>query len=59
MFVIDDDASVRRNLARLIRSAGLRVEIFPSAKAFLDYTPLDRPACLVLDLQLPGRTAPD
>ena len=54
VFVIDDDELVRRALSRLLRSAGLQVQTFPSAKAFLDATPLDRPACLVLDLQLPG-----
>lgn len=54
MFVIDDDESIRRNLSRLIRSNGWQVQTFPSAKAFLEFTPPDRPACLVLDLQLPG-----
>jgi FixJ family two-component response regulator len=54
VFVIDDDGLVRRALSRLLRSAGLQVQTFPSAKAFLDFAPPDRPACLVLDLQLPG-----
>ena len=36
VFVVDDDASVREALGRLIRSAGLRVESFPSAEAFLN-----------------------
>jgi FixJ family two-component response regulator len=54
VFVVDDDDSVRRSLSRLIRSAGWRVETFPTARAFLDYTPPDRPGCLVLDLRLPG-----
>jgi FixJ family two-component response regulator len=54
VFVVDDDDSVRRSLSRLIRSAGWRVETFPTAKSFLEYTPPNRPGCLVLDLQLPG-----
>jgi FixJ family two-component response regulator len=54
VFVVDDDDSVRRSLSRLIRSAGWRVETFPTARAFLDYPPPDRPGCLVLDLRLPG-----
>jgi len=59
VFVIDDDESVRRQTARLIRTAGWRVETFVSAEAFLAYTVPDRPACLVLDLQLPGPSGLD
>jgi FixJ family two-component response regulator len=54
VYVVDDNESVRRSLARLLRSVGLDVETFPSGKAFLDHKPSDRPACLVLDLKLPG-----
>ncbi|CAE6850342.1 Response regulator protein TmoT [Paraburkholderia nemoris] len=54
VFVVDDDDSVRRALARLIQSAGYRVETFDSARAFLDRMRADTcPACLVLDIQLP------
>ncbi|MGF6995560.1 response regulator transcription factor [Paraburkholderia sp. GAS32] len=54
VFVVDDDDSVRRALARLIQSAGYRVETFGSARAFLDRMRADAcPACLVLDVQLP------
>ena len=56
VYVIDDDASVRRALARLIASAGLDVETFPSAEAFLHHPAADRPACLVLDVRLPGES---
>jgi RNA polymerase sigma factor (sigma-70 family) len=59
VYVVDDDASVRWALARLIASAGLEVETFPSAKAFLDHTPHDRPGCLVLDMRLPGESGLD
>jgi FixJ family two-component response regulator len=54
VFVVDDDDSVCRALARLIQSAGYRVETFGSARAFLDSMRADScPACLVLDIQLP------
>jgi RNA polymerase sigma factor (sigma-70 family) len=59
VYVVDDDESVCRALGRLIRSAGLMVETFRSAKAFLEYTVPDRPACLVLDLRLPGPSGLD
>ena len=59
VYVVDDDASVRRALARLIAAAGLEVETFPSARAFLDRTPHDRPGCLVLDVRLPGESGLD
>jgi FixJ family two-component response regulator len=59
VYVIDDDESVCRALSRLIRSVGLDVETFPSAKAFLERKPIDRPACLVLDVRLPGASGLD
>jgi len=54
VFVIDDDESVRRGLDRLLRSDGLDVEVFASAKLFMAREVPDRPACIVLDLRLPG-----
>ena len=54
VFVVDDDASVRDALGSLIRSVGLRVEMFASAKEFLHRKTPDGPACLVLDVRLPG-----
>lgn len=55
VFLIDDDPSVRRALTRLIRSAGYRVTAFASAREFLETPPDDDgPACLVLDVRLPG-----
>jgi FixJ family two-component response regulator len=54
VFVVDDDDSVCRALARLIHSAGYRVETFGSAIAFLNRMPVETdPACVVLDVQLP------
>jgi FixJ family two-component response regulator len=54
VFVVDDDLSVRRGLERLLRSAGYRVETFPSALEFLARGGLDDPGCLVLDIRMPG-----
>jgi FixJ family two-component response regulator len=54
VFVVDDDHRVREALSSLISSAGLRVAVFGSAAEFLASERPDAPACLVLDLQLPG-----
>jgi FixJ family two-component response regulator len=59
VFVVDDDASVREALQRLIRSAGLRVEAFASAEEFLDRARPDAPSCLVLDVRLPDLSGID
>lgn len=57
VFVVDDDASVRKALARLLASAGYAVETFASAREFLDRGHQhDTPACLVLDMRMPGVT---
>lgn len=59
VFVVDDDPSVRRSTERLIRSAGLEVQVFASAREFLKTPRPERPACLVLDLRLPGMNGMD
>jgi FixJ family two-component response regulator len=59
VFVVDDDASVRTSTERLVRSIGLRVQTFVSAREFLDGARPDGPACLVLDIQLPGPSGLD
>ena len=53
VFVVDDDASVREAVKRLISTVGLRVETFGSTREFLDGKRPDSPACLVLDVRLP------
>jgi FixJ family two-component response regulator len=61
VFLVDDDASVRRALARLIKSAGHQVQTFASAHEFLA-TPdsvAERAGCLVLDVSMPGLTGID
>jgi FixJ family two-component response regulator len=54
VFVVDDDASVRCALARLIRSLGMHVETFASGQEFLSCQIPDGPACVVLDVRLSG-----
>jgi FixJ family two-component response regulator len=56
VIVVDDEASVRRSVARLIRSAGLGVRTFASAADFLDQDPPPGPACVVLDVYMDGMT---
>jgi FixJ family two-component response regulator len=59
VYVVDDDESVLRALARLIRSAGYEVISFSSADQFLQQKPADSPSCLVLDINMPGLTGMD
>jgi FixJ family two-component response regulator len=54
VFVVDDDSSVREALSELLGSVGLRCELFDSAQDFLRSKRPDAPACLVLDVRLPG-----
>lgn len=57
VFLVDDDPSVRRALARLIRSAGHQVQTFASAQEFLETRGGgEEAACLVLDVRMPGLT---
>lgn len=59
VFVVDDEASVRRSTERLIRSAGLEVQTFSSGRDFLKHPRPERPACLVLDVRMPGLSGMD
>jgi FixJ family two-component response regulator len=59
VYVIDDDASFRKAVSRLLRSAGLEVEALASAGEFLERPVADRPACLVLDVRMPGPSGMD
>lgn len=52
--IIEDDASIRRALARLLHSVGWKVVVFTSAEAFLHTARQESPDCLVLDIRLPG-----
>ena len=53
VFVIDDELSVRKSLGRLLKAAGYRVEVFASAREFLQRGLGDEVGCLVLDVQMP------
>jgi FixJ family two-component response regulator len=59
VFVIDDDRMVREGLQSLIRSVGLRVKMFASAQDFLVMRRPDAPACLILDVRMPGLSGLD
>jgi FixJ family two-component response regulator len=56
VYVVDDDPSVRAALEDLLASMGLQVRAFASTQAFLDHELEDTPACLVLDVRMPGQS---
>jgi len=59
VFVIDDYPSVRKGLARLLRSAGYKSEIFESASDFLKREQHAGPACMIVDVRMPGLNGMD
>jgi FixJ family two-component response regulator len=59
VFVIDDDASVRRSVSRLLRSAGFACEEMVSAEAFLEREHYAGTGCIILDVQMPGLSGMD
>ena len=59
VFLVDDDASVRKSLSRLLRSADLQVETFASAHDFLTREHSEGNGCLVLDIRMPGLSGTD
>jgi len=59
VYIVDDDASIRGALKRLLKSVGYHAETFESAEAFLDSISIQREGCLVLDIRLPGMTGLD
>lgn len=59
VFVVDDDPSMREALSSLIRSIGLQVETFASAREFLRQQQQVGAACLVLDVRMPGLSGLD
>jgi FixJ family two-component response regulator len=56
VFVVDDDASLRRAVENLLRSVGLRVETFGSAQEFLQSKRPDAPGCILLDVRMPEQS---
>src|ERR1700722_15268048 len=59
VFVVDDDASVRRAIKRLVESVGLQVELFGSATEFMSSQRPDAAGCLITDIRLPGLSGLD
>ena len=59
VFLVDDDASVRTSLTRLLEMAGYAVESFASAREFLAQEAFTGPCCLLLDVRMPGLTGLD
>jgi FixJ family two-component response regulator len=59
VYIVDDDASVRALIAATVRAAGIEPVTFESADQFAAFTLPDRPACILLDLEMPGRSGLD
>lgn len=59
VFVIDDDASIRKALSNLLKSVGFDPRPFASAQDFLKSTPPDVPSCIVSDIRMPGLSGLD
>ena len=59
VFIIDDDSSACKGLARLVSAAGMNVESFPSAMDFLASGNTEGPGCIVLDVKMPQMTGPE
>ena len=59
VLVVDDEPTFRESVGRLLRSLGLDTQLFASISDFLESDPPDGPACLVLDVRLPGKSGLD
>jgi len=59
IFIVDDDKAFRKSLERLVKSVGFEVELFDSAREFLQRKVYAGPSCLLLDVRMPGLTGPD
>ena len=58
VFVVDDDASVRRSLKRILASGGYAVDALASARELLERPAPAGPSCVILDVRMPGMTGP-
>jgi len=54
VYIVDDDASVRRSISRLIRSVDMTAVAYASSEEFLEAVPLESGGCLILDMSMPG-----
>jgi FixJ family two-component response regulator len=52
--VVDDDASFRSSMSRLLQASGYRTEVYESGNAFLDKLPVGEAGCILLDLRMSG-----
>ncbi|MGY4625657.1 response regulator transcription factor [Bradyrhizobium sp. USDA 4486] len=59
VFIVDDDPSVRTSMSRLLRAHGFVATLFESAGALLDDSGLERAICIVLDINLDGKSGID
>lgn len=59
VYVVDDDAAVRRSLQRLVRAAGWNAEAFASAAEFLEGPPCSGTGCVIVDVNMPGMNGPE
>lgn len=59
VMLVDDDADVREAVGRLLRAAGWTTRVFASAQDFMAAQPVERGACLVLDVSMPGMSGPE
>src|SRR5215510_10337366 len=55
VFVVDDDASVRKAVSRLLRAAGFKVVLLGSARDLLEQPDLNQHGCIILDVAMPGQ----
>lgn len=56
IYIVDDDASIRRAMKRLIRSTGMDVQVFSSAQEFLDFKYQKQNSCMIVDIRLEGKS---
>ena len=54
IYIVDDDPAIREALSSLLRASGKNVRLFTSGAEFLSFERDDTPACLILDLKMPG-----
>jgi two-component system response regulator FixJ len=59
VFVVDDDADLRKSVSWLLKTSGLKVETFASAERFLEEYDPDAPGCVLVDLRMPGMSGLD
>lgn len=59
VYVVDDDALVRKALARLLEAESYRVESYPDAESFLRFHKSGAPGCVILDVEMPGMSGSD